>query len=140
MVEQLHFVLYDYYSKLSISFTSLNAATISSPHVADDLSLGHIVYKCLVKMAAWLWNRLDKTGKDEFVTLQPWVSCGLPIGLPSLTSPIVSRLFSQLSNSSKNVDRTSHKLDHLPPIVANRCGCHGTAIHYSPHPAGTLFW
>jgi hypothetical protein len=74
MVDYLHQPIYNYYEELSSIFTStLNPDTISLPRTAEDLLLAHLVYKCLVKIGAWVWNRLDKQGKEEFQRLQPWV-------------------------------------------------------------------
>jgi hypothetical protein len=55
-------------------FTStLDPTTMSLPRTAEDLLLAHLVYKCLVKLATWLWNRIDKQGKEDFHRLKPWV-------------------------------------------------------------------
>ncbi|KIM90936.1 hypothetical protein PILCRDRAFT_1173 [Piloderma croceum F 1598] len=74
MVDYLHQSLYNYYEELSSIFTStLNPTTVGLPRTADDLLLAHLVYKCLVKIATWVWNRMDKQGKEEFHRLQPWL-------------------------------------------------------------------
>jgi hypothetical protein len=73
LVEQLHLILYGYYSKISSNLASvLNPSTISVPRTRDDLLLAHLVYKCLVKMTTWLWNKADKGG-NEFGKAESWV-------------------------------------------------------------------
>ncbi|KAF7355443.1 Importin N-terminal domain-containing protein [Mycena sanguinolenta] len=53
-----------YYQKLvSLFLQSPYPATIS-PRAISDILLAHLVYKCIVKMAVWLWNRLGRGGKD----------------------------------------------------------------------------
>ncbi|KAJ6539488.1 armadillo-type protein [Mycena capillaripes] len=37
-----------------------------SPRACTDVLLAHLVYKCIAKMALWLWNRLGRGGKDGF--------------------------------------------------------------------------
>jgi hypothetical protein len=74
MVDYLHQSLYNYYEELASIFTpALNPTTVGLPRTADDLLLAHLVYKCLAKIATWVWNRMDKQGKEEFHRLQPWV-------------------------------------------------------------------
>ncbi|KAJ7765016.1 armadillo-type protein [Mycena maculata] len=59
------FAFCGYYSTLVFSSYLTNAypATIS-PRAYTDLFLGHLVYKCISKLAIWLWNRLDRGGKE----------------------------------------------------------------------------
>jgi len=75
MVEQLHLILFGYYSTMSSSLNStLNPSSIDSSRTADDILLAHLVYKSIVKMAVWVWNQLQRTGRDRVDNLQPWVS------------------------------------------------------------------
>jgi hypothetical protein len=79
IVDNLYLVVYGYYSTISSAFTSaLNASSVSSPRVAEDLLLGHLIFKILVKMAAWLWNKTPKMGKDEVDRTRAWVSDLVP--------------------------------------------------------------
>ncbi|KAG0701790.1 hypothetical protein DFH29DRAFT_999976 [Suillus ampliporus] len=39
---------------------------------ADNLIVAHLIYKCLAKMALWLWPRLIKPDKGRLVKLKPW--------------------------------------------------------------------
>jgi hypothetical protein len=73
VVDYLHQTLYSYYEELSsISTSTLNPSTISLRHTAEDLLLAHLVYKCLVIMATWVWHRIDLV-KEEAPRLEPWV-------------------------------------------------------------------
>lgn len=57
-----------------ISRTTVTPQSISMPKIHDDILLAHLVYKCIVKMAVWLWNRVDKLTKEEAERNQAWVS------------------------------------------------------------------
>jgi hypothetical protein len=76
LVEDLHPVLYGYYSTMItvISSDTVTPQTISSSKIHDDILLAHLVYKSIVKMAVWLWNRIDKMPKQEVERNQAWVS------------------------------------------------------------------
>jgi hypothetical protein len=79
IVDNLHLAVYGYYSQISVAFgLALNASSISSPRVADDLLLGHLVFKILVKMTAWLWNKTPKMGQDQVDRTLAWVSNPAP--------------------------------------------------------------
>ncbi|KAJ7276541.1 armadillo-type protein [Mycena haematopus] len=53
-----------YYQKLVSSFLGSPYPATISPRAYSDILLAHLVYKCIVKMAVWLWNRLGRGGKD----------------------------------------------------------------------------
>ncbi|KAJ7129521.1 armadillo-type protein [Mycena epipterygia] len=53
-----------YYSTLVASYLQNTYPDIISPRATTDILLGHLIYKCITKLAIWLWNRLDKGGKD----------------------------------------------------------------------------
>ncbi|KAG6821587.1 hypothetical protein H0H93_000096 [Arthromyces matolae] len=67
LINSLYPVLYGYYSQLvpTISSSMVTPQTIVSSRLNDDIVLSHIVYKCLVKMVVWTWNRIDKVSKEE---------------------------------------------------------------------------
>ncbi|KAF8639750.1 hypothetical protein AX17_001012 [Amanita inopinata Kibby_2008] len=67
LVEQLHLVLYNYYSKMAFSFSvsNVNLQNMETPYVYDNILLAHLVFKCLVKIAVWLWSKMDKLTKEE---------------------------------------------------------------------------
>ncbi|KAG6854858.1 hypothetical protein C0991_012048 [Blastosporella zonata] len=72
IVNFLYPVLYEMYSQLAtnISPNTVALQTIQSPRIHVDVLLSHLVYKCLVKMTLWLWNRLDKVSKEELAVNQ----------------------------------------------------------------------
>jgi len=74
-VAQLRNLLYGYYSQMSLSFSSSNVTpdTISSQTVHDDILLSHLVYKSLVKIAVWLWNKTSKMTPEEYDENLTWV-------------------------------------------------------------------
>ncbi|KAF8195734.1 armadillo-type protein [Mycena galopus ATCC 62051] len=53
-----------YYQKLVSSFLQSPYPATISPRAISDIWLAHLVYKCISKMAIWLWNRLGRGGKD----------------------------------------------------------------------------
>ena len=68
-------MLYTYYSQMSTNITPgvVAVQSIGSTRVYEDILLAHLVYKCIVKMAVWLWSRIDKVPKDESERNQAWV-------------------------------------------------------------------
>lgn len=59
---------------------------LSDQRTADNLIVAHFIYKCLVKMAIWLWPRLIKPEKGGSAKLEPWVcsSCEKSASLTDL--------------------------------------------------------
>lgn len=97
-MEQIRFVLYEYYSKMSPSFSAaaVTTQTIGSPRVYNDILLGHLVYKCIIKMAVWLWHRIDKVNREEVIRNQAWVSS------MSINDMLLTYLTSQLQELFHN--------------------------------------
>ncbi|PPQ83268.1 hypothetical protein CVT25_004007 [Psilocybe cyanescens] len=75
IVGQLRLLLYGYYSKMSVTFSAdrISPQNISSQSLHDNILLSHLVYKCLIKMATWLWNKLGKLLGAELEQNQAWV-------------------------------------------------------------------
>ncbi|KDR83604.1 hypothetical protein GALMADRAFT_219426 [Galerina marginata CBS 339.88] len=75
IVEQLRLVLSNYYSKTSTTFSAntLSPQNIGSQIIYDNILLSHLVYKCLAKMAAWLWNKLGRLSGEDLQRNQSWV-------------------------------------------------------------------
>ncbi|KAK0490845.1 armadillo-type protein [Armillaria novae-zelandiae] len=42
------------------------------PRSYNDILIGHRVYKCISKIAVWLWQRSDRTGKEQFTQKEAW--------------------------------------------------------------------
>ncbi|KAK7054202.1 importin N-terminal domain-containing protein [Favolaschia claudopus] len=63
-----------YYQQLITSFLQ-NPAPMST-RAYSDISLAHLVYKCIAKMAIWIWNRLGRGGKDgiDDAAGQQWIA------------------------------------------------------------------
>ncbi|KAJ7929923.1 armadillo-type protein [Mycena leptocephala] len=55
----------EYYHTLVFSAYTKNPypGTIS-PRACTDILVAHLIYKCIAKLALWLWNRLGRGGKD----------------------------------------------------------------------------
>ena len=75
IVARLRPLLYDYYARMSLTFSvgGITTENISSDRVYDDILLSHLVYKCLVKMGVWLWNKLEKLSGEELSINFNWV-------------------------------------------------------------------
>ncbi|KAG1815549.1 ARM repeat-containing protein [Suillus subaureus] len=71
IIDQLHEVMFAYYSKLSSMISALVPLALSDQRTADNLIVAHFIYKCLVKMALWLWPRLAQP-ESGFAKLEPW--------------------------------------------------------------------
>lgn len=72
IIDQLHEVMFAYYSKLSLMISALVPLALSDQHIADNLIVAHFIYKCLVKMALWLWPKLTTQPESVFAKLEPW--------------------------------------------------------------------
>ncbi|KAJ6486383.1 armadillo-type protein [Mycena vitilis] len=59
-----HIAFSQYYHNLLSAYTNSPYPATISPRPCNDILLAHLVYKCIAKMAFWLWNRLGKGGKD----------------------------------------------------------------------------
>ncbi|KXN86407.1 Importin-11 [Leucoagaricus sp. SymC.cos] len=65
--------LYGYYSTLASKLSSsLNAQTILAERLHQDIIIIHLLYKALIKIAIWSWQRLDKYSKEEAAAAQAW--------------------------------------------------------------------
>ncbi|KZT19271.1 ARM repeat-containing protein [Neolentinus lepideus HHB14362 ss-1] len=71
LVEDLHLDFYSYYARLGLTITStLTPETVSQPRMTEDMTVAHLVFKCLVKMTTWLWQRPNM---DEAQKMQDWI-------------------------------------------------------------------
>lgn len=66
-------VLQNHYSIVAGSLSGLHPSSVSLPRVAEDLLVAHLIYKCLVKVACWVWPR-TQTKDAAAYALAPWVS------------------------------------------------------------------
>ncbi|KAJ7283929.1 armadillo-type protein [Mycena rebaudengoi] len=62
--------IYSYYYTLISTLGTNYTQLITTSRASTDLLLAHLAYKCVTKMALWLWNRIDKGGKT-FVDAEP---------------------------------------------------------------------
>ena len=70
-------MIFTYYSQLSTTISALVPPVLSDQRTADNLIVAHFIYKCLVKMALWLWPRLIKPDKGVYAKFEPWVCAPL---------------------------------------------------------------
>ncbi|EGN93009.1 hypothetical protein SERLA73DRAFT_116383 [Serpula lacrymans var. lacrymans S7.3] len=116
LVNYLHGILYEYYSKISSTFSSLTPSALDEQRTVDDLILGHLVYKCLFRMATWIWHRNDMPGKNEFLSLQPWflqMFQGSVMQLQALTELRINLLMTIRSSSTSPGPTASKAIDQL---------------------------
>ncbi|GLB33947.1 putative ARM repeat-containing protein [Lyophyllum shimeji] len=75
LVDDLRPRMYGYYSQMAarISPSTVTPQTFSSPRIHDDILLAHLVYKSMVKMTVWLWNRIDKIAKEDADRNRVWI-------------------------------------------------------------------
>jgi hypothetical protein len=65
-------IMQDYYSTAAASLLRLDPVNVSDPRNAEDILVAHLIYKCVVKIAGWVWPRIK--GTDPVAPrLEPWV-------------------------------------------------------------------
>ena len=70
-MEDLHLVLQSQYATSSAYLPAVdNVAAFANAPCAEVTRLSHLAYKCLCKLAVWLWHRLNI---NDLRHLQPWV-------------------------------------------------------------------
>ncbi|KAF9226602.1 ARM repeat-containing protein [Gyrodon lividus] len=70
ITDQLRSVVLGYYSQISPMILGIN--DLSQECAAAFLIVAHLIYKCLVKMAIWIWPRIVKDNKGELADLKEW--------------------------------------------------------------------
>ncbi|KAH0839916.1 ARM repeat-containing protein [Lanmaoa asiatica] len=71
ITDQLRNVILAYYSQLSPTILSINGL-LGEERTVVSLTIAHLIYKCLVKMALWSWPRVIRDEKGEFAELKKW--------------------------------------------------------------------
>ncbi|KAJ7590824.1 armadillo-type protein [Mycena floridula] len=65
---RLHVVLHGYYTRISSIFdpqTITSGIQTNSIRVSNDILLANLVYKCLSKMAGWMWQRFERDPTEK---------------------------------------------------------------------------
>ncbi|KAF9782921.1 ARM repeat-containing protein [Thelephora terrestris] len=71
ILEQGHAVLFNYYSNMApILAGSLAPGSVGLPRTPEDIAVAHVTYKCLVKLAVHVWQRLSR---GEYTEYRPWL-------------------------------------------------------------------
>lgn len=66
--------IYGYYTTLASKLSSsLSPETILTGRVLQDTTITHLLYKALMKIAVWSWQRIDKYSKEEAAVSKTWV-------------------------------------------------------------------
>ncbi|KAJ2920088.1 hypothetical protein MD484_g369, partial [Candolleomyces efflorescens] len=99
IVEQVRQIFYGYYSTIAQNFSSSALTNLpDATRFQEDIFLGQLVLKPIVKMAVWLWHRIDKQQKEEYAANQDWVAdlfqnCALQIqNIVSLRKEMVNAI------------------------------------------------
>ncbi|KAI0092637.1 armadillo-type protein [Irpex rosettiformis] len=74
IAEELHIAIQNYYSIAATVLTRLNPTTARDPRTAEDLLITHLIFKCLVKTATWVWPRTKASDQLAMVKLEPWIT------------------------------------------------------------------
>ncbi|KJA30164.1 hypothetical protein HYPSUDRAFT_125792 [Hypholoma sublateritium FD-334 SS-4] len=114
IVEQLRKLLQGYYATMSVTFSSGNITpdNIASQSIQDNVLLSHLVYKCLIKITVWLWNKMGRLSPQEHQQNQAWVedifqsSMVQVKALADLRKSIVSSVIQNDSMKNDQVRRT----------------------------------
>ncbi|KAF8974448.1 armadillo-type protein [Flammula alnicola] len=123
IVEQLRLLLQGYYSTMSVTFSAscMSPENLASQTVHDNILLSHLVYKCLVKMAAWLWNKLGRLSAEEHQRNQAWVeelfqnSTAQVKALADLRKSIIRRTVIILTRHLRTFGKYFRRLQQLSP-------------------------
>jgi len=63
--------LFNYYSSMApIVTASLTPGSIGLPRTSEDITIAHLTYKCLTKLAAHVWQ---KGTRNDYAEYKPWV-------------------------------------------------------------------
>ena len=73
IVEALHMPFQSYYTIAATVLNRLDLTTANNPQAAEDLLVTHLIFKCLVKIATWVWPRTKTSGRLGIAKLRPWV-------------------------------------------------------------------
>jgi hypothetical protein len=66
--------MYDYWTTLANTLSlSLNLETFLNERLLQDIIILHLLYKILIKIAIWSWQRIDKYPKEEAAASKAWV-------------------------------------------------------------------
>lgn len=72
IIGQGHVVLFNYYSNMAPILTaSLVPENIGLPRTSEGITIAHVTYKCLTKLAVHVWHRLPR---GDCIEHRPWVS------------------------------------------------------------------
>lgn len=77
VTHELQNVILAYYSQLSPTILNINGL-LGQERTVASITVAHLVYKCLVKMALWAWPRIIRDEKGQLVELKEWVSTMVP--------------------------------------------------------------
>jgi hypothetical protein len=66
-------VIQNYYIAAAVVLTRVEPSTITDPRIVEDLLIAHLVLKCVVKTATWVWPRTKGSDQMSMVKLEPWV-------------------------------------------------------------------
>ncbi|EKM80164.1 hypothetical protein AGABI1DRAFT_120195 [Agaricus bisporus var. burnettii JB137-S8] len=75
IVQAMQDRMYDYWTSLANTLSQrLNRETILNETLLQDINILHLLYKILIKVAIWSWQRIDKYPKEEAATSKAWQS------------------------------------------------------------------
>ncbi|KAJ7684034.1 ARM repeat-containing protein [Mycena rosella] len=109
-----------YYSTLLSSYQQYTYPDIISPRACSDILLVHLLYKCIAKMAIWLWNRLDKGGKEglDVEASHRWISALVTESAAALQSLVLRR--ENIVNTHAPTDLASNPYAHHSVDILTR--------------------
>ncbi|KAF8450539.1 ARM repeat-containing protein [Boletus edulis BED1] len=71
VTDQLRNIILEYYSRLSPTILSIGGL-LEQERIAASITVAHLVYKCLMRMALWSWPRITRDVKGELTELKEW--------------------------------------------------------------------
>ncbi|KAF9653383.1 ARM repeat-containing protein [Thelephora ganbajun] len=71
ILEHGYMVLFNYYSNMAPILTaSLTPESMGLPRTSEDITIAHVTYKCLMRLAIHVWQRMARGGYAEY---RPWL-------------------------------------------------------------------
>ncbi|KAH7887621.1 ARM repeat-containing protein [Phlebopus sp. FC_14] len=72
ITDKLRDLMLGYYSRLSPVLSSITPVLLNEERTVVTLTVAHLVYKCLVKMATWSWPRIIRSQGEELNGMKTW--------------------------------------------------------------------
>ncbi|KAN0097466.1 Armadillo-type fold [Tylopilus felleus] len=149
VTHELQNVILAYYSQLSPTILNINGL-LGQERTVASITVAHLVYKCLVKMALWAWPRIIRDEKGQLVELKEWflelfrsstaqlmalselrINLLLAMGAMPVADPTVTLSIGQLTRHISVFGKFFRRLQQLDSAkFVELPTCTGTVLYY----------